>query len=152
MQHTTMKKISSAVLIIGLSVALPAFAQQPGGAGTENLVSRANSDPVNIPLMATAGEAKGFVVARNLGLVDSLEVFLYKLKPQTAYNVYVSGQGAPVASFRTNPMGMANGTAIGPMREIVSSLSSKSPAASSIYVVEAGQPADPAKAVLTNAQ
>ena len=111
-----------------------------------------NSEPLNIPLKATAGEAKGFVVARNLGLVDSLEVFLYKLKPQTAYNVYVSGQATPVGSFKTNPVGMANGTAIGPMREAISSLSAKTPAPSVIYVVEAGQPADAAKAVLTSAQ
>ncbi len=124
----------------------------PSGAGTENLVPRVNSEPVNISLKAAVGEAKGFIVARNLGVVDSLEVFLYKLKPQTAYNVYVTGQGAPVASFRTNPVGMANGTAIGPMREIVSSLSSKTPAASSIYVVEAGQPGDVTKAVLVSAQ
>ena len=124
----------------------------PGGAGTENLVPRVNSEPLNIPLKATAGEAKGFVVARNLGLVDSLEVFLYKLKPQTAYNVYVSGQATPVGSFKTNPAGMANGTAIGPMREAISSLSARMPAPSVIYVVEAGQPADVAKAVLTSAQ
>ena len=124
----------------------------PSGAGTENLVARANSDPVNIPLKATTGEARGFVVARNLGLVDSLEVFLYKLKPLTAYNVHVSGQSAPVASFKTNPMGMANGTAIGPMRQVVSTLSSKTVAASSIFVVEAGEPADAAKAVLVSAQ
>ena len=31
---------------------------------------------VNIPLKAVTGEARGFVVARNLGLVDALEVFL----------------------------------------------------------------------------
>ena len=123
-----------------------------GGAGTENLVPRVNSEPVNIPLKANAGEARGFVVARNLGLVDALEVFLYKLKPQTAYNIHVSGQAAPVASFKTNPMGMANGTAIGPMREIVSSLSSKAPPSSSIFVVEAGQPGDAAKAVLVSTQ
>jgi hypothetical protein len=34
MQHATMKKISSAVLISGLTFALPAFAQPQGGAGT----------------------------------------------------------------------------------------------------------------------
>ena len=124
----------------------------PSGAGTENLIARANSEPVNIPLKAASGEARGFVVARNLGLVDSLEVFLYKLKPQTAYNVHVSGQAAPVASFKTNPMGMANGTAIGPMREVVSSLSSKAVSPSRIFVVEAGEAPDPAKAVLVSAQ
>jgi YVTN family beta-propeller protein len=124
----------------------------PSGAGTENLIARANGDPVNILLKATSGEARGFVVARNLGLVDSLEVFLYKLKPQTAYNVHVSGQAAPVASFKTNPMGMANGTAIGPMREVVSSLSSKAVSPSIVFVVEAGTAPDPAKAILVSTQ
>ena len=124
----------------------------PNGSGTENLIARANSDPVNIPLKATSGEARGFVVARNLGLVDSLEVFLYKLKPQTAYNVHVSGQAAPVASFKTNPVGMANGTAIGPMREVVSSLSSKAVSPSIVFVVEAGTAPDPAKAILVSTQ
>ena len=76
---------------------------------------RANSEPINIALKANGGEAKGFVVARNLGLVDALEVFLYKLKPETVYNVYVGDQRTPVAAFRTNAMGMANGTVIGPL-------------------------------------
>ena len=124
----------------------------PSGDGMANLVPRANSEPVNIALKATSGEAKGFVVSRNLGLVDALEVSLYKLKPLTAYNVHVSGQAAPVASFKTNPMGMANGTAIGPMREVVASLSSKAVTPSTIFVVEAGEAADPAKAVLVGMQ
>ena len=124
----------------------------PGGDGMANLIPRANSEPVNIALKAASGEAKGFVVSRNLGLVDALEVSLYKLKPQTAYNVHVSGQTAPVASFKTNPAGMANGTAIGPMREVVASLSSKAVTPSTIFVVEAGEAADPAKAVLVGVQ
>ena len=44
MQHTTMKKISSAVLIIGLSYALPAFAQQQGGAGTMGMGEKGEPD------------------------------------------------------------------------------------------------------------
>lgn len=124
----------------------------PSGDGTANLVPRANSEPINIPLKAVEGEARGFVVARNLGLVDALEVFLFKLKPQTVYNVYVSGQRTPVASFKTNPAGAANGTAIGPLREAVSTLSAKTAAAANVLVVEGDAMPDPSKAVLVSAQ
>jgi YVTN family beta-propeller protein len=120
------------------------------GDGTANLSPRGNGEPINIALKPAGGEAKGFVVARNLGVVDALEVSLFKLKPQTAYSVYVTGQSAPVASFKTNPMGMANGTAIGPMREVVSTLSSTSTAPSRVLVMEGDLPSDPEKAVLSN--
>jgi hypothetical protein len=121
----------------------------PQGDGTANLVPRANSDPINIALKPAAGEAKGFIVARNLGLVDALEVSLFKLKPQTVYNVYVTGQSTPVASFQTNPMGMANGTAIGPMREVHNTLNAKPVTASRVWVMEGDASADPQKAVLS---
>ncbi|MBX9810617.1 MAG: hypothetical protein K2Y16_03250 [Burkholderiales bacterium] len=124
----------------------------PSGAGTANLVPRGNNEPINIALKPTGGEAKGFVVARNLGVVDSLEVFLFKLKPQTAYNVYVSGQRTPVATFKTNPAGAANGTAIGPLREVVSTLSAKTASPANIFVIEGDATPDPAKAVLVSAQ
>src|SRR5450830_1767222 len=47
--------------------------------GTSNLVSRVNSDPLNIRLQAasaaaSASGARGFVVSRNLGVIDALEV------------------------------------------------------------------------------
>ncbi|NMM27619.1 MAG: hypothetical protein HHJ12_10120 [Glaciimonas sp.] len=124
----------------------------PAGDGLANLVPRSNSEPINIRLASASGEAKGFVVARNLGLVDALEVSLYKLKPQTAYSVYVSGQKTPVASFKTNPAGMANGTAIGPMREVSHALSSNDASPSTIIVMEGDAPADSAKAVLVSAK
>ncbi|MGH8787465.1 MAG: YncE family protein [Cupriavidus necator] len=122
----------------------------PGGDGTANLVQRANSDPVNIALKPVRGDAKGFVVARNLGVVDALEVSLFKLKPQTTYNVYVAGQATPVASFRTNAAGMANGTAIGPLREVVTTLSPKTATPAKLIVMEGDAAADPAKAVLVS--
>ncbi|AQV97767.1 hypothetical protein BJN34_28275 [Cupriavidus necator] len=122
----------------------------PSGSGTENLVQRANSEPVNIALKPVRGDAKGFVVARNLGVVDALEVFLFKLKPETAYSVYVSAQRSPVASFKTNPAGMANGTAIGPLREVVSTLSTKTASPVQMVVMEGDAPADPAKAALVS--
>ncbi len=124
----------------------------PQGDGSTNLSPRGNSEPINIALKPAAGEAKGFVVARNLGVVDALEVSLFKLKPQTVYSVYVTGQAAPVASFKTNPMGMANGTAIGPMREVSNSLSAKTAAASRVLVMEGDVPSDPQKAVLSSVQ
>jgi YVTN family beta-propeller protein len=124
----------------------------PQGDGMANLIPRANSEPINIALKPAAGEAKGFIVARNLGVVDSLEVSLFKLKPQTVYSVYVTGQDAPVASFKTNPKGMANGTAIGPMRNVSNSLNPSSVTASRVLVMEADVPADPKKAVLSSVQ
>ena len=124
----------------------------PSGDGTANLVPRSNNEPINIALKPNSGDAKGFVVARNLGLVDSLEVFLYKLKPQTVYNVYVGDQRTPVAAFKTNPMGMANGTAIGPMREVVSTLSARTVTPSTIVVMEGDGAADPAKAALVSSK
>lgn len=123
----------------------------PQGDGTGNLVSRVNGESINVALKPVNGEAKGFVVSRNLGVVDALEVSLFKLKPSTDYSVYVSGQNAPVARFRTNPMGMANGTAIGPLREVATTLSAGKADASRIVVMEGDAPADPAKAVLVSA-
>ncbi|MBF6986919.1 hypothetical protein [Cupriavidus sp. IK-TO18] len=124
----------------------------PAGDGKANLTPRANSDPINIPLKATAGSGRGFVVARNLGLVDALEVFLFQLKPQTVYDVYVSGHRTPVASFRTNAAGAANGTAIGPLREVVPALSGKQPDAATLLVVEGNAPPTTSHAVLTGTQ
>jgi hypothetical protein len=92
------------------------------------------------------------VVARNLGLTDALEVTLHKLKPDTVYSVYASGQATPVASLRTNAKGMANGTAIGPMREVVGRLGDRQLGASRILIMEGEAPADPQKAVLSGAQ
>ena len=122
------------------------------GDGMSNLVPRANSEPINIALKPTSGEAKGFIVARNLGVVDALEVSLFKLKPQTVYSVYVTGQATPVASFKTNPTGMANGTAIGPMREVTNRLNAKAVPASRVLVMEGDAASDPQQAVLSSVQ
>lgn len=56
-----------------------------------------------------------------------------------------------MASFETNPMGDANGTAIGPMREVSSELSKRNSPASQIVVMEGSAPSDPVKAVLVSA-
>lgn len=122
-----------------------------GDSGMQNLVPRMNGESVNVALKPVGKEGKGFVVARNLGLVDALEVSLFKLKPDTDYSVYVSGQDAPVARFRTNAMGMANGTAIGPLRNVSATLSSEKAGASRIVVMEGDAPVDAARAVLVSA-
>lgn len=122
------------------------------GAGTgkadANLVPRVNADSINVPLKPTAKQGTGFVVVRNLGLVDSIEAFLYKLKPMTVYHVYVGTQTDPVASFKTNAMGMANGTAIGPLRKLANQVGAAAPAKASLYVSEAGASDPVASAVL----
>jgi YVTN family beta-propeller protein len=123
----------------------------PVGSAAPNLVARVNTDPINIALKAAAGDGKGFIVARNLGVIDALEVSLFKLKPETVYSVYVSGQKTPVASFKTNPKGMANGSAIGPLREVVNTLSSRKAVPSRVIVMEGAAPPDAAKAVLVSA-
>lgn len=112
--------------------------------GGKNLVPRVNADAVNIALRPTGKQGTGFIVVRKLGLFDAIESFLFKLKPVTVYNVYVSGQAAPVGAFKTNDKGMANGTAIGPLREV----SDKAAAAATVYVTEAGTGDTLAAAVL----
>jgi len=127
-------------------------------AGAANLVARVNSDPLNIRLQAAAGgpaDARGFVVSRNLGVVDALEVSLFKLKPQTAYSVYLDGQAAPVARFVTDAKGMSNGTAIGPLRELAAPNAAQAAqlaTAARIIVMEGNAAADISKAVLVQAK
>ncbi|WP_296001095.1 YncE family protein [Rugamonas sp.] len=120
-----------------------------GEAGTANLVPRANHDAVNIALKPVTGAGKGFVVSRNLGVVDALEVSLFKLKPETIYTVYMSGQAAALASFKTDAKGMANGTMIGPVRE--AARLDAAGAGGHLLVMEGAQPADASKAVLVDA-
>ncbi|WP_446719210.1 YncE family protein [Herbaspirillum sp. C7C2] len=122
------------------------------GDGKQNLAPLANAEPLNIRLKpVTAPEAKGFVVSRNLGVVDALEVSLFKLKPQTNYNVYLSGQSAPVASFVTDAKGMSNGTAIGPARRLAEPGAQSSQSGPlKLIVMEGTAPADASRAVLVS--
>jgi YVTN family beta-propeller protein len=116
------------------------------GAATPNLKPRANGEPLNIALHSS-GAATGFVVARNLGVLDTLELTLFKLKPETRYSIYVSGQTAPVATVETNAKGMANTTAIGPLRQASQAMSSP---ASTIAVMEGDALPGQAAPVLSN--
>ncbi|MFZ6649284.1 YncE family protein [Undibacterium sp. TJN25] len=119
------------------------------GDGAANLVPRVNNDPTNIRLKPLVGEGRGFVVSRNLGVIDAFEVSLFKLKPETTYSVYLSDQKNAVASFKTDAKGASNGTMIGPVREFAAAGSDA--AASRLIVMEGSAPADPAKAVLIDA-
>ena len=122
-----------------------------GGADAPNVVPRVNKDSASIKLLPAAGEGKGFAVVRNLGVIDAVEVSLFKLKPETEYSVYLSGQAAVLGSFRTDAKGAANGTMIGPVRTLA-----KAEAAAGggerILVMEGAQAADASKAVLLSAQ
>ncbi|WP_299541154.1 hypothetical protein [uncultured Herbaspirillum sp.] len=119
------------------------------GDGRQNLAQLANGEPLNIRLKPVAvAEARGFVVSRNLGVVDALEVSLFKLKPQTNYNVYLSGVASPVASFVTDAKGMSNGTAIGPTRNFSAPAATTAP--SRLIVMEGNAPADESKAALVS--
>ena len=88
-------------------------------AGTDALVPRVNDDALGITLRARAGEGRGLIVVRNLGLVDALDVLLLKLKPQTVYDLYAGDRGEPLGSFRTDAKGSANGSLLGPLRRPV---------------------------------
>ena len=122
----------------------------PEGGGRVNLLQRPLApEAVNIPLRAKEGEAKGFIVARNLGLVDALEVSVFKLKPETTYRVYIAGLKTPAAVFKTNPKGMANMTVIGPVREAAPGAVSGGAEQAKVFVMEGAEAPDPAKAVLS---
>lgn len=119
------------------------------GDGKQNLSPPINSVPRNIRLKpVTAADARGFVVSRNLGVVDALKASLFKLKPQTNDNVYLSGVTTPVASFVTDAKGISNGTAIGPTRNLAPP--GATAAASRLIVMEGNAPAEKAKAALVS--
>lgn len=115
------------------------------------LVPRVNQDAVNIALKANGGEGRGFAVARSLGVVDALEVSLFKLKPDTVYSVYLRGQAQAVGAFRTDAKGAANGTMIGPVRAPATADAPVPPGAGGIVVMEGTVPADAKTAVLVGA-
>lgn len=125
----------------------------PEGDGAANLQPRAAlPEAINIRLKANSGASTGFVVVRNLGLVDTFEAFLYRLKPGTVYQIYASGYSQPVGAFRTNANGMANGTVVGPLREVVSKLSERTSEPSRLIVMEGDAAPDPGKAVLVSVE
>lgn len=122
----------------------------PKGSGATNLIPRVNVDPTNIALKPVNDDASGFVVLRNLGVVDALEVNLFKLKPKTVYSVYLNGIKAAAASFQTDQNGKAAGTMIAPLRELAKPGAGDVAAKNRIIVMEGNAPADANTAVLVN--
>jgi YVTN family beta-propeller protein len=118
------------------------------GADSPNLVPRPSAlENVTIQLKAVRGQSSGFVVARNVGLIDILEVNVTQLKPNMDYHVYFAGRNEPVAAFKTNDKGMGTVSVIGPTREVrpeaeANQINTK------IFVVEGGAKATPADATL----
>lgn len=107
------------------------------GGGAENLVPRVNQDSFTLDL-AGDGQARGLVVVRNLGLADALEVSLFRLEPDAIYDVYAQGRESALASFRTNAKGMAGGTVIGPLRQIMPTAGDTGVPRTVLYVSERG--------------
>ena len=97
----------------------------------------ARPETVNIALKPSpGGEGAGFVVSRNVGLVDILEVTVSKLKPDTVYRVFLEGRSEPVAALKTNPVGMGAVSAIGPTREIRPRTNAQAGASTRVLVIE----------------
>ncbi|MBB3999702.1 YncE family protein [Aureimonas pseudogalii] len=92
----------------------------PEGAGTENLVPlKAGPENLTLSLKAPEGaDGSGMVVSRNLGLVDTIDVSVAKLKPMTEYGVFFEGQTEPVVVLKTNDKGVGMASSIGPVRTI----------------------------------
>jgi YVTN family beta-propeller protein len=119
----------------------------PGSA--DNLAPRVNRDAANVPLKPVHGKGKGFIVARQLGVVDTLEVSVYQLKPDTDYAVWLGGQQA--GALHTDGKGMANGTMIGPVRTFAQAGAAQSmPDTAQVLVMEGAAAPDAAAAVLAN--
>lgn len=119
------------------------------GDGRANLVPLPSSPPtVNIALKASQGSGRGFVVARNLGLVDMLETNVFGLKPDTVYRVFLEGHNAPVAALKTNAKGMGSVAAIGPLRDIGAG-TKPADTNTAILVVEGDTAPSPTAAALT---
>ncbi len=119
------------------------------GGGRANLAPLPSSlSTVNIALKASqGGGGRGFVVARNLGLVDMLETNVFGLKPDTVYRVFLEGRDAPVAALKTNAKGMGAVAAIGPLRDIKPG-TKQGDAQTGILVVEGDATPSPTTAVL----
>ena len=102
-----------------------------------NLVPRPQTpENVNIALKAKNNPGEGFVVSRNLGLVDILEINIFKLKPDTVYRVYLGDKQEPIAALKTNPKGMAAVATVGPIRGIRPTGDKANSDAATIYVME----------------
>ena len=99
----------------------------PSGAGTENLVSLGVAgQSVHLTLGAPASaKVQTTVAVNNQGLIDLLEAAVTGLAPKSDYALALAekpdGSGAldTIARFKTNPVGAAIVTAVGPLRRAV---------------------------------
>lgn len=118
----TAKNETVARVPVGQAPQALVFVPDAAGSGDPraNLTPRPSGpDTVYIALKPPQGtDGTGFVVSRNLGLVDILEVTVSKLKPDTVYSVFLEGRSEPVAALKTNPKGMGNVSAVGATREV----------------------------------
>jgi YVTN family beta-propeller protein len=121
----------------------------PGSA--DNLAPRVNGNSINLKLKpaAAGSEAKGLVVARPLGVVDAIEVAVFKLKPANAYTVYLGGQ--QIGALRTDGKGNADVTMIGPVRSFAKQDAAQpAPGALHLAVVEGSAPPSAGATVLSD--
>jgi YVTN family beta-propeller protein len=120
------------------------------GAGSDNLAALASAGRINVQLKPTQNSGRGFVVSRNLGLVDLFEVNVYGLKPNTVYRVYAGPRGQAVAALRTNGNGMAATSAVGPIRDIAGPAADGSADRMELLVMEGDAAPSPQAAILRN--
>ena len=84
-----------------------------------NLTPRPDTpENVALKLKAPDGAGAGYIVSRNVGLVDILEIGVRKLKPETAYSLYSAAAGEAIAIVKTDKAGAGVVSVIGPTRKI----------------------------------
>lgn len=99
----------------------------PSGSGTENLVPLGTLGQAVHLTLGVAGDSKALttVAVNNQGLVDLLEAAVTGLVPKHDYVLALaqepdgSGTLNTIAQFKTNPVGAAIVTAVGPLRHVV---------------------------------
>jgi len=110
----------------------------PAADSASSLVPRVNQDAATMTLSAPEGEASGQLTVRPLGLVDAVDVVLLKLKPSTAYELFVDGRDEPIGRFRSDANGTVMGSVTGPSRRIVPAASKVNAPATQVVVTEQG--------------
>lgn len=140
---------------IPVGMAPQALAYVPGAAGagdgTANLSPRRDvPGSVSVRLAPVGGKGAGYVVARDLGLIDVLEVNLSKLVPDSVYRVYSGDPLAEVAALRTDPKGMATASVIGPLRRIAPYGTGAAIEHARIVVMQGEAAPDPQRAALAS--
>jgi YVTN family beta-propeller protein len=119
----------------------------PGSA--DNLSKRVNQDSQSLSLKAPSGAGRGLLVARQLGVVDALDVTVFKLKPATQYSVYLGSE--LTGSLRTDAKGAAAATMIGPVRNFaLAGAAQSASAATRVLVMEGAAAPDAGTAALRN--